>query len=244
MLKKIEGIVIREMDYKEASKIITILTPNNEKLGILVRGARKIKSKLRSQTALFTHGNFYVYYKENSLSTLTQVDILNNMINIRKDPKKTMYAAYISELIDKITKEHVTQEEYELFKRCLTKINEGFDEEVMTFIFELQALKFLGVEPILNNCVVCGKTKNIKTISVIKGGFVCIDCNDEVNNNYSKQVLDLIRKLYFVDIERINTLKINSNNKKKIREFIDDYYNTHTGIFLKSKNLLNLFNAL
>ena len=64
MLKKIEGIVIREMDYKEASKIITILTPNNEKLGILVRGARKIKSKLRSQTALFTHGNFYVYYKE------------------------------------------------------------------------------------------------------------------------------------------------------------------------------------
>ena len=54
MLKKIEGIVIREMDYKEASKIITILTPNNEKLGILVRGARKIKSKLS-----FTNSTFY-----------------------------------------------------------------------------------------------------------------------------------------------------------------------------------------
>ena len=46
MIKKIVGIVVNEVDYKESSKIVNILTEDGELIGAIAKGAKKIKSKV------------------------------------------------------------------------------------------------------------------------------------------------------------------------------------------------------
>ena len=45
--------------------------------------------------------------------------------------------------------------------------------------------------------------------------------------------------LYYVDMEKITKLDISPEVKREINEFTDDYYDRYSGIYLKSKILLN-----
>ena len=48
----------------------------------------------------------------------------------------------------------------------------------------------------------------------------------------------LIRMFYYVNISQISTLNISSNVEKEINDFLDDYYDRYTGLYLKTKNFL------
>ena len=78
MIKKIEGIIVSEVDYKESSKIINIFSPDVGVIGILARGTKKIKSNLLGVTSKMTYGYFHINYKENGMSTLIEVDIIDS----------------------------------------------------------------------------------------------------------------------------------------------------------------------
>ena len=43
MIEKIEGIIISEQAYGETSKIINVLTPDKGIIGMMAKGARKLK---------------------------------------------------------------------------------------------------------------------------------------------------------------------------------------------------------
>ena len=88
MIDKIEGIIISEQVYGETSKIINILTPDKGIIGVMAKGARKLKSDLANVSGKLNYGYFNLYYKENKLSTLVSVDIINSFKDIRKDIEK------------------------------------------------------------------------------------------------------------------------------------------------------------
>ena len=44
--------------------------------------------------------------------------------------------------------------------------------------------------------------------------------------------------LYYVDISKISKLDINKEIKKELNEFISEYYDTYSGLYLKSRNFL------
>ena len=77
-MELIEGIVISEKSYGETSKIINILTKDNGIIGCMAKGAKQLKSNLRNGTTKLTFGYFGMNKKEDKLSTLTSVDIINN----------------------------------------------------------------------------------------------------------------------------------------------------------------------
>ena len=45
----------------------------------------------------------------------------------------------------------------------------------------------------------------------------------------------MIRLYYYVDIKNISKLDVSSVVTKEINQFLDDYYDRYTGIYLKSK---------
>jgi hypothetical protein len=49
----------------------------------------------------------------------------------------------------------------------------------------------------------------------------------------------MLKMYYLVDIKTIKELKISENVINNINEFITDYYDTYTGIYIKSKEFLN-----
>lgn len=237
MNKEIEGIILKEKDYSDTSKILDIFTSEYGIIGVIAKGAKSLKSPLRSVTSKFTYGIFNIYYKEGKLSTLKDVEIINNFKNIKKDINLIAYSTYLLDLSEQVYKQNNNNEIYNILKNTLIKINDLYDPFALNNIVELKYLDYLGVMPELSKCSICGST-NIVTLSSDKGGYICSNCRtyEKILDN---KTLKLIRMFYYVNISKIDKLNISDNIKKEVNEFLDNYYERYTGLYLKSKNFLN-----
>lgn len=101
---EVEGIVLTSTNYSESSKIINVLTKEKGVIGIMAKGCRKPKSKLHSVSNKLVHGKFNIYYKENALSTLISVDLINSYSNILKSLTNISYASLIIDLINQVSR--------------------------------------------------------------------------------------------------------------------------------------------
>ena len=236
-LVKTEGIVLGETKYSESSKILKVLTKDYGMISILSKGCRNIKSKLRSVSTIFSYGDFHIYYKEQGLSTLTGVDIRNTFLNLQTDIEKISYASFLLDLTEQVLKHTEDNQIYEILTATLEKINEGYNTKAMTNILELKYLDFLGIRPVLDCCSICGNRNEIVTINASTGGYVCKNCyhNEKI---YNEKTIKLIRMFYYVDISKITKLDIKDESLKELNEFINEYYDQYSGLYLKSKGFL------
>lgn len=243
MIKKIEGIVVSTVDYKETSKIINVLTKEEGLIGILAKGSKNPKSKISATSNILTYGIFYLNYHKGTIPILTEVDVINSFKNIKKDLLKTNYAIFLLELITQVCKHDQTKTTYPLLIEGLIKINEGYDPQIITNIIELKSLEYLGIKPIVEHCVTCKGTTDIITISSYKGGYLCKSC---VENEliYNLKTIQLIRMFYHIDLSKISKIEVNENIKQEISSFINDYYERYSGLYLKSKHMLEEFTKI
>ncbi len=237
MLEKIEGIVISETAYGETSKIINVLTKDFGIVGIMAKGAKRMKSEFRVLTSKLTYAYFHVYYKKDKLSTLVAVDKIDTFKNILKDITLISYATFLLDLSEQVMKHSGNSIVFTTLLSALKKINDKFDPMVITNIVELKYLNLLGVMPVLDCCAGCGSTNDIITLSNIKGGYVCKNCHTN-ERIVSSDTLKFIRGFYYLEINKITKLDIDNKIKDEINLFLDDYYDTYTGLYLKSKNFL------
>ena len=238
MLKEIEGIIVKETPYGETSKIIQVLTKYGL-IGIMCKGAKSLKSPNRATTLKFTYGTFNIYYKENKLSILKSVDILNNLSNIKKDITLLSYLNYLTELTLQVIKQ-TSLDIYDLYINTILKIENKLDPLIMSNILEIKYLDYLGVGLNLDSCTLCGNKTNIVTIDGDKGGYICQNCyTNELL--VDKKTLELLRLYYYVDIKSISNLKISNKVKEEINYFLNTYYDRYTGLYLKSKDFLKNF---
>ena len=237
---KIDGVVIKETSYGETSKILTIITKEKGILTVISKGCKKLKSPLRSISEKFSYASFCINYKEDKMSILTGGDIINSLFNIKKDIKKIAYINFICDLTYQVMKQNSNKLIYDIFIDSILKIEDGFDFSVITNILELKYLKYLGVSPIFNGCVICGNEK-IVTLSSYKGGFIC---KNHLENEYivNPKTIKLIKILEYVDIKKITKVEVNDDVKNEIDTFINEYYDRYTGLYLKSKDFLKKVN--
>ncbi len=241
MITKVEGMIVNETPYGDSSKIIQVFTKEYGIIGIMCKGVKSMKSRLRALTIKFTYGYFYIYYKEDKLSILKDVDIIDDFKRIKNDIILISYLNYLTELTSQVYKQCEDNSLYDLYISAVKKINNLMDPLVITNIIELKYLPFLGVGLELDACISCGNKTSIVTIDADIGGFVCKNC-------YTNQILvssktiKLIRMYYYVEINSISELKINEEIIKEINFFINRYYERYTGLFLNSKKFL--FNML
>lgn len=236
MLTEVQGIIISETNYGETSKIINIITKDGI-IGAIAKGSKGLKSPLRSYTQKFTFGNFWVYKKENKLSIIKSVDVINELSNIKKDIVLISYLSYISDLTHQIMKQTGETELYNIYIDSILKINEGLNPIVICNIFELKALDYLGVGINLHSCSKCDICTDIITIDPDIGGYLCKKCyTNEII--YDEKTIKMLRMYYLVEISTISDLKISKEVINNINKFINTYYDRYTGLYLKSKKFL------
>lgn len=237
MIKKIEGIIVREIPYGESSKIISIYTKENGIIGVMAKGSKNIKSKLRNFTTVFTYGYFHIYYKADKLSTLIECEIIDELAKMKSDLILLSYLTYITELSTQIYKQSNNYKIYDLLLSTIKKINNGFNPKILTNILEIKLLDFLGVSLKLDGCIKCGAKTNIVTINIENGGFVCKNCftNEPI---YDEKIIKMMRMYYLIDIDSISSLNISDMVIKSINDFINNYYEQYTGLYLNSKKYL------
>ena len=202
-----------------------------------------MKSKLRGVSRKLIYGTFNIYYKENGLSTLISVDVINSFSKTLMDLEKISYASFIIDLTYQVVKQNDSNEIFDLLKNTLIKLEEGLNPLVLTNILELKLLDYLGISPNIDSCCECGSTKSIVTLSSEKGGYICKNCyqNEPL---VSEKTVKIIRMYYYVDISSISKLDVSSEVTKEITRFLDDYYDRFTGLYIKSKDFIKKVNQL
>ena len=237
VLVEVEGFILSEVAYGDASRIINVFTEDYGVIGIMCKGVKSIKSKYRVATMRLTYAKFNIYYKNNKLSTLVSADIINPLKKIKADIILISYLSYLAELTSQVIKQSNNNKIYTNFINAILKIEEGLDPLVITNILEIKYLAELGVLFSLDECVICGSKTNIATIDADKGGFICLNClTNEVI--VDKKVIKMLRMYYYVNIKSISKIKIEDKVKDTINNFLDMYYERYTGLYLNSKNFL------
>ena len=238
MQAKLKGIVLSEIPYSETSKILNVLTDEYGMIGIISKGCKNLKNKLRGVSNKMCYAEYTINYKEKGLSTLIEGNIINSFKNIYVDMKKAIYAFYLMDLVSQVLKENNNKEIFNLLVNSLTKINDGLSPELISNIVEIKLLDYLGVNLELDTCVLCGNDEELVTIDLTSGGVICKNC---YSNGYimNDKALHLMRLLKKINIEKLNKLEITDDDIfKEIDKFIYEYYTSYTGVYLKKKENL------
>ncbi|PZE22690.1 DNA repair protein RecO [Paenibacillus xerothermodurans] len=240
MQYRVQGIVIRTMDYGEGNKIITLFTREIGKIAVIVRGAKKVKSRYSSVAQLFTCGD-YLFFKSGQLGTLNHAEIIESNYRIREDLHKSAYAAYIAELTDRLLGDQEAHAFlYEQLAAALQALAEDKDMQIVTHIYEMKIWMQAGYQPELQHCVSCGADSAIIAFSSGMGGVVCGRCRgkDADASDLSPGMLNLIRLFARMDIRRLGQINVKAETKDALKQLMRSYFDTHVGIPMKSRNFL------
>ena len=149
-IKKVEGIIVSEVDYKESSKIINILTKDDGLIGVIARGTKKVKNNFGGMTTKLTYGIFHLYYKDKGLSTLIDIDVIDGFKHIRKDINLISYACYLLELSMQVYRHENNNDIYRILQ-CKEEYRKDLsslmiENNLDTSIYEREYTKFLEEE--------------------------------------------------------------------------------------------------
>lgn len=240
MLYRVEGIVIRGMDYGEGNKIVTLFTKEAGKQSVMARGAKKIKSRHAAVTQMFTHGEF-VYFKSGQMGTLNHAEIIHSHHALREDLHKSAYSAYIAEMAWRLTEEGEPDPPlFEQLKAVLSAIEEDKDPAVVTLIWEMRMLVLAGYEPELNACVSCGRNATLPFFSHALGGGLCAECRpkDPAAVPMPEAALKLLRLFRGIDLRRLGQIQVKPETTALLKRLIRGLLDRHVDVTWKSRKFL------
>lgn len=167
------GVVLNERDVRETSKVVTFFTRDSGKIKALAKGMRTPEPKGKFGTAFEIYSlNSLVYYETENRDTFTlaQADLIDRYDSIRSDIKKSAYASYFVQLVDKSNELCAKDESiYELLAACLNALREDEEPDTVLILFQLKLLNISGFLPVLEDAK--GVSKGcLRTIEHIRKG--------------------------------------------------------------------------
>lgn len=241
MLYRVEGIVIRSTDYGEGNKIITLLTDTHGKRGIVIRGARKPKSRYGALAQLFTYGD-YSFYQSGSLGTLNSGEVIASFRELREGLEGPAYASYAVELTDRaVGDEDAGTFLFRQLRACLEHLAAGKDPSVVLRVYEMKIVAAAGYLPSLEACVHCGREDGPFLFSAAAGGSLCSQCR---HRDPSALVLDdavwkLLRLFAGLDLARLGNISVKEASKRQLQTAMRAWMDAHLDLRLKSRHFLD-----
>ncbi len=246
MLYRVEGIVIRSMDYGENNKIVTLLCDSGGKAGVLVRGAKKVKSRYGSLSQPFTHGEFQ-FIRGKGLGTLQHGEMIQSHHALRGQLDLSAFASYIAELTDRTLQEDESSAFlFQQLKACFAAMQEGKDPAIVSHLYEMRILELAGYSPELEECVQCGNRVGPFVLSGAAGGILCSRCRhrDPGALSLGETAHKLLRLFQRMDIRRLGNITVSPETKAELKASMRSLMDHQLGLQLKSRGFLDQLDKL
>lgn len=147
-----EGIILRRVNFGEADKILTLITPNSGKLRAIAKGVRKEKSKLAGGLELLSISNVSYIKGRGDLHTIVSSRLQKHFKNIVTDYDRVQLAYKAIEWIDKITEDDDNSEYYDYIVSALTELdNLANNLDIVELWMRLSLLALNGSQPNLTH---------------------------------------------------------------------------------------------
>jgi DNA repair protein RecO (recombination protein O) len=177
-----EAICLRVQDYKESSKLVTLLTPDHGRVSGLAKGARRPRSKFGAALDVFARLRvIYHWHESGSLYTISDAELLRAHSGIAQLPGRYVAAEQLAEFA--LRTAHPQDPNPQLFNLLAVYLDTlegtetGFAALVCSFL--LKAASFAGFRPELRRCLRCRRPLAGKAAVIFDprhGGVICSGC--------------------------------------------------------------------
>jgi DNA repair protein RecO (recombination protein O) len=171
------SIILKNRDYQEADRFVTLFTERQGKFTAVARGVKKPKSSLRACTQPFCFSQLYFFQGKSDLALVTQGKPLEFFAAAREQFAETLSMLYLMDLLDQVLPERDPQPElFRVSLQVMQTLELSGRQPWLPRFFELRLLQELGYAPVLEQCARCGRPGRGSVFSLADGGLVCPEC--------------------------------------------------------------------
>ncbi|MBO5453452.1 MAG: DNA repair protein RecO [Clostridia bacterium] len=242
MEEKVCGLVIRETDYRENDKILTVITKELGKISICARGVRNSRSKNASAVRFMCYTEFVISGGRNNFYYMTQCALIQSFYKISEDVVKLSLATYLAQLAADIMPE--CSESGETLSLVLNTFyvlaNTNKDLALVKAAFELRLMAQQGYMPQLECCNGCGEITSPMFFDISAGGLWCPACAAK-GVKIEKNLLDALRYIAYCPLKQLFSFTVSENIAKDLYSCCEQYAVSVAGRPPKSLEYLKMF---
>ena len=237
---RVTGLVVRETDFGDYDKLITLVTAESGKISVTAKGARSLKSKHIPTTQLFAYGT-YILKRYKQYWYLADSELSESFFGLRADVAKLALGAYIVDVCEDMSVED--QPDEPLLRLTLNALyalaNDVAPREMIKAAFELKAMALGGFCPDLVACSRCGRSEDTEMyLDIMNGALVCPKCRgayerdkiaaeeEYASNIYSHitpTVLSAMRHIAYTNQKKMLAFDLDGDSLSQLSQVCEKY---------------------
>jgi DNA repair protein RecO (recombination protein O) len=148
---KTEAIVLTRVNYGEADRILTLLTPNYGKIRVMAKGVRRVKSKLAGGIELFSVSEIVFIKGKGDIGTLVSSRLQQHYQGIVQDIHRTMLGYELIKQLHKATEDECEAGYFEILQQSFGALQDtAISLQLVQLWFNAQLLRLAGHTPNLS----------------------------------------------------------------------------------------------
>lgn len=228
MFLKTDGLVVRQVNYKDNDQILTVLTKEHGLMTLKARGVRSRSSRLKGACQLLAYSEFTVF-ENRGFHTIDEANAIQMFPELRTDIELLSLASYFAQVAEVLSQEDMPNPEllsltlnalYALCRRLCTP-------ELVKAAFELRAACLGGYTPELSGCAVCGDPEPDRFD--VRGGILCCascSAGEGLRLPASPGSLAAMRYLVSCDAKRLFSFRLEGRAVKELCDLAETYLQT------------------
>jgi DNA repair protein RecO (recombination protein O) len=237
------AIILRQVDYGDADRIVTALTPDHGRIKGFARGARKSRRRFGAALATFAEVNLHWALRSGGeLVSLREAELVNLRIGLRRDLETLALAGYGCELTEALFDEAVGfAEAFGLLRAFLDHLDEAGASGEARLLMELRLLALAGVVPHLQHCAECHGVLPDGPVGFVAshGGSLCPACGGEAAAlRVDRLTLGSLGRLLQTPAERFDGISLSPRTLQEGSALLADALRGHLSKPLKSAAFL------
>ena len=177
MYQKTEGLILREVPYQDADKLLDVLTKDRGLITFRARGVRSRSSRLRGACQLLCYSEFTCFERQGK-QTISEASPIEQFTGLRQDLEKLALASYFAQLAETVSQADApTEELLQLTLNALYALS-ALDrpKALVKAVYELRLTCLAGFAPQLDQCPICGSW-DPDGFNVSQGTVQCLSCS-------------------------------------------------------------------
>lgn len=228
-----DAVVLRTYKSGEADRVVVLWTRHHGKVRVLAKGVRKTTSRMGGSLETLAHVTVDLVKTRGEFYVARHVQHRERLSTLRSSYARISAGYAVVEAIDAIPSDGVPDEEiFDLLARVLLTLDdESFDPALVPASFYFRLLALDGSEPVVDECVNCGRKAPLVAFDAQVGGTLCDECRQGVA--LSPDALALIRRVVGGDLASV-LREANSPGAGEVMAIAQEAIEVHFGRRLRA----------
>ena len=171
MFETTKALVLREVKYKEADRILTLFSSDNGKITAKARGALRKGSRTAAATQQLCWSDMTLFFNKGKW-TVNEASVIEPFDGIKEDIASFALGSYFAECVEALSVED--QKEPELLSPLSRALH---DPRKIKAAFELRLMSLSGYHPSVERCAACGEEHPQEPVfDLLDGRLFCRKC--------------------------------------------------------------------